>query len=803
MGKKIICMLITLLSVCILSGCNETLRSFCGTDLPSQVESRIEANIACVDKLYNAGLITEDKSNKLKDNIEANGEYVKNEFKRLSSSENAQSDILKSITSLFQFYDDDSGFVAYAKVSNEMKEDEEPPAAVNGKHTMDLANQVMLSNYLISNKGIKAGVNGWNYSDISEQWLIRRSNPEKAIEIVPVDIVSIDNESLSINSNYKVCVLDASKIDKTGDTGKNIDNLKEIFNKYVDNSGVLSEQATGELSRFYKETDENLFDSFDSSNLISTTKEIQSEEDRGKLGYDMTITQSNMNSLTIRLNEFNEKAVDDLIYMVSCKSGKYILCPKTGMAYLVEYPVQVIDEISTDGNNINATVTDSELGINIKSGDIIRYQKVDGQEMPNRTVIGNEIAGYESYLTTYGSDNEKGESCSSFALFCEQNVKIESGYNGQNISEITSSRSVETVGVVLRDYLEATYAPGLVGKNENMVLFGRKFRLAINGTDGDKLKLSGTGIGYLVDSAGDTVLGEDGNAIKINYDQLMDLSTAITNGNVGDSTYAIYRLRKSGESNNDEIQAQASTIGSNPKTSELKIVANDSIKPVTKFPGDNIGTSDNPGKSNQPILYAIGTCTDMFESGLYSSWITSSSPTQSLTWWNQWLKNTGFSYSIELQKLEEYLSGEYSYELSQAGLLVLDLDTIAMIQSDIDEINNKRNNDTRRAIFKLLGLVLIVYSIILMVCWTIDTQLGIGLDLYKIVSFGKWQAIKYKDDIPIGCKEKNYVALGRMIVNTVVIMAIGTVVIRLNIVQFIYVIVNNFGKFAEYISDLL
>lgn len=775
----------------ILAGCGAALQTFIENDLGSQIETRVNANLAYVDKLSNAGLITKEKAKKLKKDINDNGDNLKKSFKNLSSSSGGTADMYKAITGLRYYDASDANIVAYATAVNEKV----TPATQTDPAKVEDVSELMLGNYLVDKEGFS--VNGWN---CSYGWYLRDSVDKDNA----VDIVSIDNNSLAISGNFDIYVIDSTKIDQTGDTGKTIDRLKEIFDKYISTSGVMSIQAQAELDKIYKKVDgQRLFDGFNADNLICTTKTQDTLHD-GILGYDLEIKQGSNPVLRIRLNEFNQEAVDNLIYMVSSESGKFILSPKDSRAYLVEYPVKVLNKISVDDSgNVTATLKKSDLAINVRSGQIIKYTQVSGQVMPDRTVVGNNITDYTSYLGTYGSDNEHGKSCSSFCVLGEQKVEIEKGYKGQELSQITETRKIKTAAIVLRDYLEASYAPSFTSGSENVVLFGRKFRLAIDGLSGTELKLKNQGIAYMVDVNGDEVKDADGNVIKLNYDQLMALNTKIVNGSVGDSTYCVKRLRRTGETGGKEVQKQANGIGNNPKITELQVIAEDSIKPVLRFPSNKIGSVDYPEDKEQPVMYAIGTCTDLFETGLYSSWINSSSPTTSLSWWNQWLKTMEFKYTVNSQAVEDYLVNNYSYELTQEGVVMVDLDTVALIQQDVDKLNNTRGNDIRRTVFKILGLALTLYSVLLAICWVIDTQVGFGIDLYKIVSLGRWQAMKYKSDIPVGDNENRYVALGRMIANSMIIMTVGVVILRVNIVVLIYRVIASFGRIAQQLSNLL
>lgn len=802
MDKRVVLTCAVAMASLTLSGCSATLRTFVNSGLQSQVDARVNENIACVEQLKTAGLLSSDKAEDIKDNIKGNGQYLKRAFQQLSSNASSSwqgSDVMKAATGIAKYGDCEANVLAYARETDTIGDDDD---------SVD-ADELMLGNYILANGYSTDESIGW---EEKYGWFVRDNGGTDestgAIRpINPVDLVSLDEDDLEISDNFKVYVLDPEKIASHNftDTGKAMDNIKEIFDTYVDSSGKLTEEASSYLDGFYSEVDGiSLFDGFDATCLIGTTK----TQDGGHLtaGYDMQIMQGGLGVIRIRLNEFNQEAVDNLCSMVSSSNGKYILNAKTGKAYLVEYPVEVINEMyTTNGTDVSASLTQSDIAVNVKSGEIIKYVDVDGQAMPDRYTIGSNIENYTSYLGTYGSDNENGSACSSFALLGSQQVTIEANYIGQQTSEVTSTRNITTAGIVLRDYLETSYAPGYLDTSKDLVVFGRKFRFNITGIDSSgELQLKYDNIAAMVDINGEAVLDSDGNAIQLDADDIMTIRSDIAYSDRRDNdSYFIERLRKAGETDGQIVQERATTQSNPPKIAELRIRASEKISPIERFPSERLDAGDYEESPTQPVMYAFGTCTDLFEKGLYASWISSSSPTSSLSWWTQWLSSVGYSYGTTAQSVEDYLAGNYSYELQQQGVVMIDLDTVAMIQNDIDILNNERNNATRRTLFKVMGIALIAYGIILMLCWTIDTQVGLGLDLYKIASFGRWQAMKYKSDIPTGEKLSKYVALGRMLLNSIIIISIGTVIIRLNVVNVLYRIVGSFGKLAEYIMGNL
>lgn len=752
-----------LIAVCIVgimintSGCGEALQLFMKTDLVVQLQARFDANQACLDKLYNAGVVSEELYLKTSNNITV----LKAKYNEIEESE--KNTLIKAL----------SAVKVYEKGECSDYTDD-----------VDLN---MLGNYVYKKEDHKLKSESKTDSSVKE------NNNFKEADAIRV----IDNDSeLNEISKYKIYVLkDSIALD-------GMDAIYQTVNGAISNKEVNS----AILNEYFTDSGEELFSEEYIKDIIGITEPIDWDSDpadyKNKCGHDLVITQGGYWVAQVKLIEFNAEAVDTLIEATGLNSGKYVIDTKTHRAYLMEYPVQVIDTLSSNGSDVTATLKESDLGVNIRTGDIIKYDTASGNAKLTGNVIGYNIDNYTPYLTTYGADDNNAIPLASFSVGGSQTISIEDKLDKNGSS---GTRDITTARFILRDYLEVTYAPDyLDGVDEDTVVLGRKLRFKFTDYTGDEVKLGVTNIASVVDANGEYILDANGNVTSLNAEHLMDLSGDIKKSSSrAEDTYIVNRLTKSGESDGQVIQEKSSNYSNPPKITELKIVANSKISPILRFPSAELDSGDYEESDNQPIFYTVGTCTDMFETGLYSGWIESTSTTASLSWWNTWLSNVGYSYGANKLSAEEYLMGNYSYELTQNGTIVIDLETVSKIQSDMDEISNQREDATRRTVFKVVGILLIAYSIILMLCWIIDTQLGLGIDLYTKASFGRWVAIKYKSDIPIGEHMSRYVSFGRMIVNTLIIMTMGILIIRLNIVALIYRLIKAFGTLSNKLSSMM
>ena len=556
------------------------------------------------------------------------------------------------------------------------------------------------------------------------------------------------------------------------------------------------------------------------------------------------------NVLTVRFKEFNSAAVDKLKKAIGVNNGQYYITNAsdgTLKAYMFEYPVSVIEsfEQTTIDNTeyIKANLTNkSGMGINIRTGEIIKYNS-DGNG--RYTLSGTAISGEESYLTSGTFDNSDSNIASSF---------VAKGVSFYNINVGGKPISVLGPQIILRDYLEATWAPGSTTyTDEPVVVFGRKIRFftgenywqidtdnVLKTSDNNTYdrwtlayKLNDTdNVASFVDKDGAEIvmLDKNGNeldpAYRLKITDFCDINSLLGLTNTNDIFTDDFGSRISGTpvttngiwdkyivkhftTNNMQkgfIQNEILQTETSPDISELSV--NTDIKKIRLaklFPGEHIGIVDKDKTDvNVERFYCVATTRGLFESSLYTDWINSTSTTASLEWWNDYLGNKGYDYYIGHDLVNEYLQGNYQYELSQSGVVILDLETIAKIQEMFDKEAGFERNSLIRTLFIIIGICIISYTMILMLCWVIDTHADMGISLLNKATLGNWTAVASDDDVPTHTSgDKQYITSGKLLKNSLWMIALAIVCIRVNIIDAVLKIINFVGPLVKYIQSMI
>ena len=603
----------------------------------------------------------------------------------------------------------------------------------------------------------------------------------------------------------------------------------------------------------------------------------------GIAGYDYIITQDllveqdgeykwydNMPQCSVKFKEFSQEAADELVETLGLNTGEtntenisqkyFIASDGEGhtVAYLIEYPVSPIT--GTREVEINSTryaqmvFNDSvnNLYINLMSGGLI-VKDVDSSGAVQSS--GHIISSNENIKLAFGDSGAVDEN---------NNVSYENAHavssfvvKGCRPAEVTVTRidnTVDTIRVlipriILTDYLEAAWAPGITG--ENLVVFGRKIRLdtdaqywqttnqdgeTITNSVGDMsmpdywlcypLDDTNNKIAHFIDNESNEVGSLQGLTIYdfCNVTSLLDESvpTELDEGASDEDRenweaiwgdydsnniwthYSVCRYKKPNETS-DKIPCTASAGDTNVKIDELAVRKVTTFTFSTLFPGTEIGTTDvaNNGP-NITRFYVVCTTKGMFDSALFSDWINSTSSTASLSWWNDWLSENGYAYTVDVDGVEEFLSNNYRYELSQDGVVILDLNTIAKIQEIYDKEENRQHASLIRTVFIVLGFILLAYSMILMLCWVLDTHTDLGLSTVNKLTFGNWTAIAYESDLPSGkAADKSYVDGKHMFIRCIIMIFIAALIIIVDINHILYLLIDTFGELAKALNDII
>jgi len=445
-----------------------------------------------------------------------------------------------------------------------------------------------------------------------------------------------------------------------------------------------------------------------------------------------------------------------------------------------------VNELKTKEGSIDefiASFKESDIRINIKTGKLIKNSNAWGVEGAE----GNVFEDSDPYLIV-GGDDGTGGGVSSFIIGDESLGKS---------TIIVSDRQVpvETGKIVLRDYLEATYAPGVVS-GENVVVFGRRLRFSrFSGSKDDE-------VARFYNQAGNVI--EDKPALLI--DSFADMVSLLSN----QSPHVRYIDRR-GETGGEEVIEEEEDYSNQDIKDSLIRVDNlrrtkvNSIEPIAGFPGEHIGNVD-VGDNNKPLFYAIAVRENMFETGIFSGWINSQEPENSLRWWVDWLanENRAYQYTINTTALENLLMGNYTFELQQEGLIILDLETIRKITAGFIEEDRVGSIVWFRTMFIILGYLLLVLSIIIMMCWVVDVNINFNVGILEKLSLGHWIAVRHAEGVSDYDGEKRRVIDFKGLVGIVLkVMVLGAVLLMVDVVEVVVRLVELLGGISIWVGNLL
>ena len=543
-----------------------------------------------------------------------------------------------------------------------------------------------------------------------------------------------------------------------------------------------------------------------------------------KLGYDMIVKSSGQgyDLMAVRLTEFNQDAIDKIKETFGLGDGRYFVC--NNRIYLMEYPVGYVSGFkeSEDRNRWESVIEKSDITINIRTGQLGKSSDFEN----GKTVA---MSDEDPYYSLFGALSGMDEPMASFVMHGETGVTPE---NKDDIDPCNKPWDIRLGGVthtdgkvgipvsfgriVLRDYLEATYAPGVV-EGDSLIVLGRKLRLnslednkqnvvaEFYDKEGNKLENSPklyiqdfADIGGILDDTPQRVKYISGYQESLG-DVSGDNGVESDSGGTEDGTEDESEDNTENESDSTgEIRQALSKVDSIP----TKVVTE--INTSTRFPGPLIGNSDSNEDDNKPWFYAMFVRANMFQTALFSGWVQNTDQEKNSTvWWNNWLTSHGYTYRINTDNLVNYLKGNYAYDLAKEGVIVLDLETIAKIQQEFNRDNNIAMGHGMRTVFMVFGYLLISYAVILLIAWNVDVNVDLGFNILEKLSFGKWIAIKDYDEMPYVTGDTNFIKFSELLISCIIIITVGLLLILVNIVDLILMLIQLFGGIAVYLSKII
>jgi len=810
MIKYIILLVINLVIILVGTGCDDKrIEAFLNTDLQKAMTSRVYANYAIVNRLYNSGLISEKEKKTIEETIDKQvGVYLNGD---IANNKELQNKLLASVVDWSAPDWEDYKPFQTLDVNG-------VPKIINSLgYTKDEWDQNIITTYIKHNamgqfsiplfKGIGTQlkplsiIDGKTGEDINKRlgyhvYVLKQfdstEDSEKGLDEIIQVISEATNNSNKINNN----VLDkyfVKAVDANGDSVTLLD-IAQRNNRVVADS-IGSQLVTDEKYKWDNgKLTQDVIGNKVKKKINIDNKIFSTKIDLAQPGRDMVIKDASgrVPLLAIRFHEFNSEAVDNIAKTLGMNPDQYLFTTYGGdnRVYIMEYPVYYISKIKNKEGSIDEYISEfakSNIGINIRTGKLIKYGKAWGSE----TDQGVYFEDSDPYLTIGGTTSKKGSLTSSSSFTIDsQPVNIEVG---------SRKAQVKAGRIILRDYLEANYAPKVVD-NENIVVFGRKIRvLKFNGTKNDI-------VAKYYDKDGKEL--PDSTNLRIDdfadFNSL-DASSPVVKyiGRIGEAPSQSSQSSQPSQSSNGGDDSLKSTL---MKIDDLETSVVNEIEPTAQFPGARLGAVDY-SKSNKPLFYALTVRKNVFDTALFSGWISKEdSEKNSLDWWLKWLAspNRGYLYTINKNKLEDYLAGNYTFELQKEGIILLDLMTVSKIQKDYAKQDGYNTMRWFRTLFVVLGWAVVSYSIILMMAWAVDTNVDLGFNILSKLTLGNWVAVKDNAEIPsIDDDKKKYLDFRSIAIKALWVAIIGVILILVDIIDIVVFLIEVFGTVAKVIYQIV
>lgn len=792
--KSVLCVVMCVSFMLLMTSCDVPDEAINGID--TVMNNRADANLNLAHNLMNAGFLTNAEYTALESTINTNIERILKQLEDDGDVKSTGNILLNAIV--------DWTCVPDCNETNPLDADGNPIETNSAFNTSFLANWM-------ASKNFDSGV------------LVREA------DAIIKPIVIIDDktaESLNARFHYPMYILNENvELDKavaaiaqaTSGTDVDVSLLSSYFHLLTDENGdpvtlIDSEDPANQLvqtsytegSRVDKEnkvvnplpegikwgyTTSHIYD--DLSGCDWGLLDIYTNGYKGELGQDLVLTQHGYPTMAIRLVEFNQKAYDHIMTKLSLSEQKYLVTTtgSEGRVYVMEYPAGYINQFEYDSTTkeYDTKIMQSDLAVNLKTGKIY-----------SNTTTPVEFDSIDPYLQLSGGTPDS----SSFIIDGVTGVGAPSD-GCWNLKFGDSQTEASVARIVLRDYLELSYAPDVI-PNEKFVAYGRKIRI-------DKLRGSiTTPMGYYVNKDGTRPVNADGTPASTSL-YISDFSYVIS-ATPGNKFYLKYIPSNTTETipSSTEItqfEANLDTLADydDSKLENLQKIAHDKVAPTLRFPGSSIDKVDyTMGRFDEKqVFYGMFISKDYTSSGLLN-WLTSSDSTHSLKAWVTWLKEHRYNYPLDVNKAVEFLKKSYKYELSQSGIIILDLETIAKIQEGYDHDTNLGRTHTFRTIFKVLGYILIGYAALMLGCWTLDTTVDVGINSLEKVTFGRLIAIKDEDEMPQqDTKSKSYIGFQPIIKSCLVVAILGIVLILIDVVSIVGMLITLFSGIARYIGEFI
>lgn len=183
------------------------------------------------------------------------------------------------------------------------------------------------------------------------------------------------------------------------------------------------------------------------------------------------------------------------------------------------------------------------------------------------------------------------------------------------------------------------------------------------------------------------------------------------------------------------------------------------------------------GKSYEcPTIYGMCLISSIYETNITGGdWIGSTTADcRNVNEWNKWLKNNGFTYQINLDRLMELLGNNNHHTQDGDGAITFSKGVIENLNKNFKNKKEQQWDRLQRTLARIMGLILNGYALILIGAWVFDTNVSFGPRLLTILTFGKWVAVvDLDDDMNYKGSDIVYVDFRILMISVLLIMATG------------------------------
>lgn len=776
----------------VLTGCNNDLSEY--YDNPGVVvQERIDANRNLLSSLYTSGLLDDETYKTLENSLNNNTKRLQ---KQMSSDSGDVPEDLRSACRWMVTDGDRCGTLAEDKIED-------------GKLKYPKLNAYNGAKSAIKDK-LKPNENATAFALFSEK-----------------------DESLFKNMlGMKIYVLNSDSI------GTDISNISAACEKIK--SGEFKDDNEKKacysvLLKYFKDSGQTILS--DNDKLIKESESYKEAEDANSvkgpanvMGKDLVLYSDGFATTSFKVRELNKETIDKLIGDGAFSKDKFLqikaddILGTTNALYLMEYPVSYIDSVSYDKTSKKATVNvknSDTIKVNIMSGEVVNIHGTDVLDKDAKAamekllnVTPSTSDGQSSFILwnkatnvvfpdgKYTDSNGNDVSKDSISI----SPTGESTYNGAAVT--IGGKSAETNSILLRDYLELNYMPGVVSDEENYVALGRRLRISDLNSDGTVKDIEKP-FAKFVNKDGVAV---DGGSVMIT--DLIDTSSGNSDNPKKCIKLAVY----------DDVGEQELSNSSGGSGFTLDKVENtfdkvefkDKISVTMQFPvndsttGNKIAVDDssyNFGPESRGIYYGMATDVNIFTSNLYSGWINiASAENGGLKWWNSWLESNKYNYRINENNLLSYLGLNFNAEMAKAGssYIVFNEDTIKNINKDIRQDERVNKATAIRTGFVITGFIVIIYAVLLMSAWVVDISTANSFGMMKGLTGGHCVAVQDDSEIPtVDPSSTKYLTMWSTMIRSIVIIAIGIIIIKVDILSLAGGVFNAFkGLGTEFFDKL-